>query len=223
VRLLHWVPALTGGLPIVAVHLTYLLSATAGYVPWCIPYLDSCTSISATGRHGVAFWVFKGTMIPAALLLIAYWALIARWLRTLGDDSRGPRTIATLGIIGAVFLVVYTVALGAAGDAMQVQRRTGITLYFALTAFSQLLLVWRLGRLRPPTPVDRVLYTLCAALYVTGLATVVLDGVMSDYDRIEDAAEWVLALLMHVFVIVTALSWRESGFAKKTGPEPGPE
>ena len=53
----HVVALVTAVAPIVFIHLTYLISAAQGYVPWCIPYIDSCTSISATGRHGIAFFL----------------------------------------------------------------------------------------------------------------------------------------------------------------------
>ena len=42
---------ITGLLPLVCVHTTYLIAASHGHVPWCVPYWDSCTSISATGRQ----------------------------------------------------------------------------------------------------------------------------------------------------------------------------
>ncbi|MDP5070546.1 MAG: hypothetical protein NWQ45_06565, partial [Congregibacter sp.] len=32
-------------LPFMAVQITYLLSASYGFVQWCFPYFDSCTSI----------------------------------------------------------------------------------------------------------------------------------------------------------------------------------
>jgi len=67
---------MTGLVPIVAIHSTYLVSALQGHVPWCFPYFESCTSISATGRHGAAYFLFKGTMIPAAMLLMAFWFLV---------------------------------------------------------------------------------------------------------------------------------------------------
>ena len=124
---------MTGLLPIIAIHGTYLLSAWQGYVPWCFPYFESCTSISATGRHGAAFFLFKGTMIPTAVLLILFWYLASKWLLQLGDEKAAANTIFVLGMIGALFLIVYVVALGAAGDLLKLQRRIGVIFYFTLT------------------------------------------------------------------------------------------
>ncbi len=210
---LHWVPLLTALLPIIAIHSTYAIAATEGHVPWCVPYVDSCTSISATGRHGIAYLVFKGTMIPAALLLMLYWVLTRSWLRSLGERGRTPDVVLALGVTGAVFLIVYTVALGAAGDAMQLQRRIGIVIYFAFTAFSQLLLVWRLGPQYNSSTWYRVLLGLCGLMWLTGLGTVVLDLSIDDYDAMEDAFEWVLALLMHLAILTSVTAWRQTGFS----------
>ena len=79
----RWLPLWTGILPIVAIHATYVVAAIEGYVPWCIPYIDSCTSISATGRNGTAFFLFKATMIPSAVLLYFFWRQASRLLAEL--------------------------------------------------------------------------------------------------------------------------------------------
>ena len=51
--------------PIVVVHVCYLLSAHYGYVDKCNPYIEGCTSISATGRHGPSYFLFKAGTIGA--------------------------------------------------------------------------------------------------------------------------------------------------------------
>lgn len=209
----------TGLLPIVAVHLTYIVSAAEGHVPWCFPYVDSCASISATGRHGIAFFLFKGTMIPAAMLLMAYWHVSGKWLLLLGDSRAQANLVVTIGVIAAVFLIVYTVALGAAGDALRLQRRIGIIVYFAFTYLSQLLLVWRIGKVAPTEPTRRWLLGLCVAALFIGLSTLVLDAAIDNYEDYEDAFEWVLALLIHLYFLVTWRSWSHAGLALRFSSE----
>ncbi len=202
--------------PIVAIHLTYLVSAAEGYVPWCFPYIDSCTSISATGRHGTAWWLFKATMLPYAGLLILFWHAVARRLRSLGDASRAPGAIYIMGTIAGVFLIVYTVALGAAGELLQLQRRIGIILYFSMTAFCELLLTWRLGHV-PIKDVARTFHLgACASFLTLGLVSVALDATMTDYDSIEDAFEWTLALIMHLYFLALAVTLHQT---KKRAPK----
>lgn len=212
-RALTWLPLATGILPIVAIHGTYLVAASQGHVPWCFPYIDSCTSISATGRYGIAFFLFKGTMIPEATLLILYWCLMARWLQLRGDESHTPGWIAALGTISAIFLVVYTVALGAAGDEMRLQRRIGIIVYFAFMFFCQLLTTIRIARVYRESPTYPYLWGIAAFLFGVGLLTVLLDALLIDnYDDYEDAFEWILALVAHFYFIITYFTWRDSGF-----------
>lgn len=65
-------------LPLFAIHLCYVIAAAAGHVDWCIPYVHSCASISATGRKPAEFFVFKALMLPATVLIAAYWVLWCR-------------------------------------------------------------------------------------------------------------------------------------------------
>ncbi len=48
-----WVlPFFIGILAIFSGNLAYLVSLNEGFVDACLPYLEGCTSISKTGRHG---------------------------------------------------------------------------------------------------------------------------------------------------------------------------
>ncbi|MDA0978395.1 MAG: hypothetical protein O3B72_07555 [Proteobacteria bacterium] len=212
-RSLYFVPLLTGLLPIIAIHLTYLVSAAEGFVPWCFPYFESCTSISATGRHGTAYFLFKATMIPAAMLLMLHWSLSSLWLRSLGDSGRALPVILVLGVLGAVFLIVYTVALGAAGDSMRLQRRIGVVLYFTLTYLCQLLVVWRLRRITRPGAILNGMLGLSLCTLAIGMATLLLDVSIENYDDYEDAFEWILALLVHLHFLLACMLWRQTRFS----------
>lgn len=199
------VPLLIGVLPIVAINITYLVSASEGYVPWCVPYWDSCTSISATGRSGTAFFIFKATMIPAALLLMWYWILAARKLNLFGNSGH---TIPVIGIIGAIFLIVYTIALGAVGDLFQLQRRVGIIIFFTFTYLAQLLFSYRVEKLELADTTRPIQWTLCSTVLAIGLLTLILDITLENYDDYEDAFEWIIALLLQCYFIVSHWSWK---------------
>jgi hypothetical protein len=205
----RWLPLVTGLVPILAIHITYLVAASEGHVPWCFPYTDSCTSISAIGRHGTAWYLFKATMIPSAVFLALFWRDARQRLLALGDQGRGPQLVARTGLVAAIFLVVYTVALGAVGDFFQLQRRIGIILYFSLTAFSELLLTWRLGKLSMADRTRPFHLGICIAFLSIGVLTLPLQVMMDDYAKVEDAFEWVLALIMHCYFIVMYFCWRQ--------------
>ncbi len=67
---LRFLPLVAGLLPIVAIHASLLLAINAGAIPACIPYLEGCASISATGRYEPAVFLFKPAMIANAVLMI---------------------------------------------------------------------------------------------------------------------------------------------------------
>ena len=168
----RWLPLAAGLVPIVAVNLTYSLAATEGHVPWCFPYIESCTSISATGRHGAAFIFFKATMLPAAAFLLAYWHWAGIQLADLGDRSTiSRRYVPILGTIATLFMVVYVTALGAVGDHFQLTRRIGIVGYFTGTYLCQLLVTYRFWHIGEPNILARTMVGVCTAVLVAGFVT----------------------------------------------------
>jgi len=198
---------LLGSLPIVAININYLLAASEGHVPWCVPYWDSCTSISATGRAGTAFFFFKATMLPLALVYFLYWRHANRHLSKLGYKGR---TIEILGLVAVVGLACYILALGAVGDNFRLTRRIGIILYFGLTYLCQLLIVYRLDTLKVPDPTKIWQQRLLGLILLIGLATLVLDLALSNYDDYENAFEWNIGLLVHFNFLIAAYGWHKS-------------
>jgi len=202
--------------PVLTVHLSYVVSAAAGIVPACLPYLDGCTSISATGRHGAGYVLFKAGMLPSALALIVYWRLCRDWLLAAGDvDGPALRSLLWLGIAGALFMALYTVFLGHKGDVYNLLRRFGVSLNLGFTYLAQLLVVWRLHRLRDsggPAPcpgrILRAKTWLVTALLLLGLGSIPVSNFIADKDPVENAIEWTFCLLMSSFYLLTALAWR---------------
>lgn len=226
VRLVALLAAL---LPFFAVHATYLLAASQGSVDWCNPYIDSCTSISATGRKPPASYLFRATMLPSAMLMMAYWWLNYAWLTSLRpglqrgherDLGNRPQTanywMLGLGLLACVGLIMYVTVLGERGDAWRMQRRVGTILFFSFTFIAQLLLFAQLRELRLPSvnPVlPRLMGLVCATLLAAGLLTVVLDAWdEARYERVEDAFEWVLTLLLQSNFLLGYFVWRQANW-----------
>ncbi|MCK6371575.1 MAG: hypothetical protein L6Q83_09690 [Gammaproteobacteria bacterium] len=216
---LPWLAFAAGLLPLVVVHLCYVISVQAAIIPGCIPYWSGCTSISATGRHGVAYFLFKAGMIPAAVLLAAYWALARRWLLALGrSDTTALRAMTWLGVIAAVFLVLYTVYLGSKGDFYSLMRRYGVTVYFSFSALAQMLLLRELLRpafadtVRLPPWIVRGKFLIVAFLLVAGLLSIPIGNFVPDKDRAMNVIEWWFALAMSSYYLLSAAAWRASGF-----------
>ena len=200
------VALLLGLLPPVIININYLIAATEGHVPWCVPYWESCTSISATGRGGTAFVFFKLTMIPVAFVYLWYWKLANDRLAAAGYSSK---LIFNLGVIACIALIAYTLALGAIDDSFRLTRRLGIILYFTLTYLNQLLILYQLYKRKIQDPSRQLQLLLCLLILCVGILTLYLDALVDNYDDYEDAFEWNLALLLHLNFLCAWWGWRE--------------
>lgn len=195
---------LVGLLPVVAINLSYVIAAAAGTVPACIPYIDGCTSISATGRQPPASWLFKPALYTTALAMGVFWLRAGHWLTSLGEPSRRYRlALLWVGVIGALALVVYVYNLGIAGDMYKLMRRYGINIYFGFTFLAQLLLANRLYRLAESAGnkalfvIARAMIGLCLLLLIIGLYSIPARYFIADHTVMERVLEWNFALLMH--------------------------
>jgi len=211
--------ALAGALPIVAAHAAYLLNLRYGseiaaeFV--CMPYLDGCVSVSRAARSGPGLLTFRWLMLISAPLLLLTWEFVRRWLHDLRACSvRKGWTIAALGMVGAVFLVLYVTALGNEDEWYRWQRRYGVILYFGGTALAQLLLVWVLWPLRRNLPGGRpgrtvaVLTALVSLQWALGVCSAVKRLIFTDLlfiDQLENIIEWWYALAMSLAFL--AMAW----------------
>lgn len=208
-----WVAMLTGALPPLATLASYAISVSLDQVPFCIPPIDGCTSISRAARQEPALFLFRFVMLPQAVLQLACCWLLLQWLQLL--TGRRSHAIGIAAFIGAVFIGLYADFLGSQGAVYEWLRRTGIIFYFAGTAMVQLLSVRLLrqaplpNRLHSPA---KWLWRLVAAQWVVGILHVVLKASLSDYDSWENRLEWNLSLLMTSWFLVLAWAFAVSGF-----------
>ncbi len=179
----RFIPLLAAVLPFLAVHLTYWVAASHELVPWCNPYIDSCTSISATGRKPPASYLFRATMLPSAVVMMAYWWCNHAWLGYLhrrgGTSQTTNHWMLVLGVVACIGLIMYVTVLGERGDAWRTQRRVGTILFFSFTFLSQLLFLGQLRHLRPAgvrPGLLRLMWGACFLLLGLGLLTVAIDA-----------------------------------------------
>lgn len=234
--ILHNLPRLTSLgcalLPFIAVHIAYLLAANGEFVDWCFPYLQSCTSISATGRHPPASFVFRGFMLPSAMLMMVFWWLHWYWLESHlsalpeGAGAQKKRhCMLVLGWLACVGLVLYVTVLGEIGELWRLQRKIGTVLFFSFTFLAQLLLASLL--LQPgvnesrdaPVKTGRRMLRLCQLMLGIGVFAVLLQLVHEPWhDAMEDAIEWQLALLLQINFLLCARLWDRQGLALRFYP-----
>jgi len=212
--------ALTAGLlPLVTIHACYLWAAINGHVDWCIPYIHSCTSISAAGRTVPEFYLFKALMIPTAVILSVYWVLCSYWLTRLRSGTHKVRkTLPVLGFVSCAGLILYSVMLGEIGDLFRLQRQIGVSSFFGLTYIAQLLVTWQLGKIpgfRQRYPLElRSLEYVALLILLVGIGSVALSVVASEvYHRTDNAFEWNFTLMLCVHILLTGLLWRKTCFS----------
>lgn len=208
----------TGVLPFLTAQLCYVISAQAGYIPACVPYLEGCTSVSASGRHGRAFFIYKAGMIPSAVLLAAYWVLAAHWLRALGGQRTvAMRAMVALGMTSAAFYVLYAIFVGSPPDDTYVLlRRLGAAVHLSFAGFAQVLLTRELLRLpareQVPAYLRHSMVAVVGSLLGLALLLVPIDELGFDKDRAENVIEWNYCALMVFFYVLSARAWHATGF-----------
>lgn len=196
----------------VAAHLAWWLATRDGWVPACIPYLDGCTSISRAARHGLANHLFRLLVLPCALLVALHWWSSARWLR-----AHGARGTAVLwaGVVAGIALAVYATFLGTDGGAYRFLRRYGVVVFFGAGFLAQL---WFVRGALAAGALDRMsrfaLPGVCIAMLALGVVHVVAAawiGGSALQDRLENALEWQLGLLLAGWYLLHARLWAVAG------------
>ncbi len=145
-----------------------------------------------------------------------YWLLLHYWVKRLTLCRRGPVLVTTMGIIAAAALIVYTVTLGAVGDAYALARRIGVVFYFAFTSFGHLfLLKWinsidtqSLGIVKHQNNITIV----CILLVTTAIASALIGLVWEGWDNWENAYEWWFSVFMISLFYFVAQMWKQTNY-----------
>ncbi|MCH8501560.1 MAG: Frag1/DRAM/Sfk1 family protein [Aliidiomarina sp.] len=203
-------------IPIIAVHGAYFIGLYQGVAHVCIPYLEGCTTISRAARMGDAIFLFRGLMMPLAMLLVLFWYLQSNWLQQL--TGRSHKVIFLIGTIGALFLILYVNYLGTGGDFNRFMRRHGVIIYFAGTVLAQMLSINALhkcggeavSKLRKLMQVQLSFIVVCWLLAMISLA-INTSGVIWASQG-ENIIEWFFALFMSLYFAVAARMWEQTRY-----------
>lgn len=202
--------------PVIAVHGAYFIGLYQGVAHVCIPYLEGCTTISRAARMGDAIFLFRGLMMPLAMLLVLFWYLQSVWLQQL--TGRRHTAIFVIGAIGALFLILYVNYLGTDGDFNRFMRRHGVIIYFAATVLAQMLSINALHKwggavvvkLRTAMQVQLSFVAVCWLLAMVSLAINTSGVVWASQG--ENIIEWFFALFMSLYFAVAAHMWGVTRF-----------
>jgi hypothetical protein len=212
-------------IPTVAILAAFYLSAYAGNVPLCNPFIDGCASISATGRQPPGALLFRAAQLPYSVVLAVIWILAARWVMQVAPPAeRLQRWILITGLAGAAALIIYVTFLGTKTPVYAFMRRFGIYFYFLGTVIAQLLVALRVYRAGSSWRLGGVASWMlgCALLpFALGILNLVLKSIVENPDPPENAIEWIASLSMQAWFIGLYVAWRRTGYrvsANVVGP-----
>lgn len=218
--LIRWLPLLAGLLPFFAAYIAYWIGVRADVLPACIPIIDGCVSISATGRNPPGSFLFRAVMLPQSVLLLMTWYFAVVWLRSL--DNNVPRAIVAgihvSSIVGALSLILYVTFLGTTEAFYEFMRRIGIYFYFLGTVTAEILVVSALLRIqavqRHPElrTLSRLMLMLCLLPFALGLLNLYLKATLDNADASENIIEWIASTSMQGYLVVLFFSLRMSRF-----------
>jgi len=209
-------PLMAGLLMAVAAVSAWWISVAHDYIPYCIPLVDGCVSISRAARHGLGNHIFRALMLPSATLQGATWLLCTAWLVRCGATGRSLQWLRWLGVVAAISLVVYGTFLGTEGDMYRWLRRYGTIVYFGLTyvcvliATGQVRRLVRSGALAVPARMDVMLLILAGLTMFVAIAHVFVAPLLDEQlkDRVENMGEWAIGLSFTLFFLALAWLWR---------------
>ncbi len=203
----RFLPLFAGVVPIAGIAAAYWLNVEAGLLPACMPLLDGCTSISATGRMMPGSMAFRAVLLPQAALLAFLWWFSVRWLEQVSPESRAGTPILICGATGAIALVLYVTFLGTEQPFYEFMRRFGIYFYFLGTGLSQILLTLALS----PSRLRATMLWVIGTPLVMGLINLAQKLLLADSNGIENSIEWASALLMQLWFVLLFVAWRRTG------------
>ena len=182
------IPQFVFFIPVLTVIISYFISSFGGFVDWCMPLIDGCTSISKVGRYGISFYLYKIFIIPSVILMIIFWYQVNKYIYK-------SNLLLFLSITSCIFLIIYLFALGFDGKIYRFMREIGIFIYFILTPICQTLLAFSISNNKIRSKF--FLYTLLSMYLVcVGIYLFILPLNNSNY---ENVIEWNFALLIFFF------------------------
>lgn len=158
--------------PLVTINVCYVIGVSLDHLPACIPYLSGCTSVSSTGRIAPESLVSKAGLLSSAVVLVILWLRCATFLQLGAHASARLTLLRGLGVLAALFLVLYSVTLGLREEEYRILRRIGIDGFALSSLLAQILFIvlYRPMRIDATQKLTRWLIALCIALPLLGIA-----------------------------------------------------
>lgn len=156
-------------------------------------------------------------MIAYAVLLIFFWSYAKHWLDLLyGHGTKTARVILWLGIIAAIFLIIYVDFLGTSGEVNRFMRRYGIMVFFTFTPLAQLLMLrqhYDILSSQPDNTIKAIVlhYQLIIIVFmlIFAIISAALDFLQIKTYESENIVEWNFSLLLNMYFAGMIFIWKD--------------
>lgn len=132
----------------------YVMAVANGSVPACMPLLEGCAPITATGVHYPEAYYFRGGFISAGVFIIVWWYCMRAYLREIRGDrwSGWLKALFSSSVFASVMLIISVLVMGphmadskATKEIWQLHTITAV-LFFLITTTNQIGVTWWLKR-----------------------------------------------------------------------------
>ena len=217
-------------IPFIATNSCLLLVTVFGeYLPPGIrigkvfPYFDGGTSISRTARNFPAYLIFKPAMIFTSFLLIKYWLITKKIVKSINNSQQISNYFVIFGISSAIFLILHSIFLGVKFDFndefyknfYKLFRRLIILFFIIFELIAQIILVYSLFKIKDKIyiyieykvlKIKIILVTILASTALASLPIITSSG----NTQIKHALEWNFFLGIIFFYFLTFLMWKKN-------------
>jgi hypothetical protein len=200
-------------LPIFTIITSFIISVNLEIIPFCIPNIDGCTSISRVGRYEPVKYFFKPLMYLFGVLLIFYWKENYLKLKTFTNDKQ-ILFASIIGVISVIFLFLYIFFLGES-NIYRFFRKIGIYIYIFFTVISQLLLAIQYYKIRNKTKkflnkkFIKYKLILSTFLILFGLSILpILLKKIEHFPEIKNIISWNYFFCIQLYYLITFFCWK---------------
>ena len=187
-----------------------------GRTGFTIPYIDGGVSISRTARTYPTYLIFKPAMIITAIILMKYWIINNKVIRTINNETNKNHYFLIFGVGSALFLIAHSIFLGIKFDydLYKFFRRFVILGFIIFEIAAQALLVISIFKIKEKIEkfINKKILILKIILVsiLTIAALVSLPFLVSSgHTHFKHALEWNYFIGVVLFYLLSFLFWKK--------------
>ena len=197
-------------IPTLTVILSYILSLNLNLVPYCIPILDGCTSISRTGRYFPVNIFFKFFMFLSGMLIILYWYLNFQYFKIKNKLSL-INYAYMIGLISIFFLFLYLIFLGE-NNYYRFFRKVGIFIYILFSIIAELILSIIYFKKLNYFNINFTKFKLTLSIFLVILGIILFPFMimkLENVSEIRNIISWNYFFLIQINYLITFFIWKK--------------